>query len=738
MRLSPRLVGLRSCLLVAVLAAAPVVHAGPIEDQLRTALRDLDALPVHTGVLLDRVVDLADVPRFDGGAAAPAATPAVWRQAYDELHRAGGAPAASEALDALTRDARVSAARGVIPLALLDQPYERVRTDAVPSGALVWVNGRLVPGQGDALESRRAVVLAPLVGRTYRGAEIAFALDRAHCFGEGAPQHVALDPGDGAGERVVTLGERVVAHYPSAGAKTLRARFVYADGSVRYAAATFQVMTLATPAPTDTLHITASVPYQGVAGTGDAYVDLAPGHTSLVNPVLAIEGFDIDNSMNWDELYAQLDEQNLLENLRAAGFDIVVLNFTDATDYLQRNSMVVAQLVQQVEAMIPPSNTIALAGASMGGLCSRYALAYLEGHGGHRVRTWISFDGPQSGADIPLGLQDWIQFFSGQSTDAATFLSELNRPAARQMLLYHVTNPPGTTAAPDPLRAAFLSDLAGVGDWPALPRRVAIANGSGTGVNQGFNPGDQLIRYEYSSLFINIKGDVWAVPNQTSATIFNGQIQILFSNTKQTATVSNTLPWDGAPGGWRNSMAQLDSSSVSYGDIVALHDNHCFIPTVSALGLETTDPFYDVAGDPALLQHTHFDALYYPTDDQEHVDITPENAAWVINEVEAGVLAVGGPPKLAAPELAPAMPNPFASATRLAFALPSATRAAVVVYGVDGRAVRTLAAGAFGAGRHELTWDGRDDRGARAAPGIYFVRMVTGTARASLRVARVE
>lgn len=736
MRLS-RLSKPRVSALLLVALTAPAAHAGPIEQGLATAFGGLDALPLRSGILLDRVLDLADVGRFDGSAAAPAADLATWRQACDELRRASVAPERATAPPAL--DARVTAERGAIPLAALDRAYERVRPDALRDGALVARDGRVLPGVGEALEQRRVVMLAPLVDHTRRGAEVAFVLDREHLVTDGeAPHDVALDLDDGAGFRAATFGVNVVAHYATTGPKTLRIRVTAADGSARYAAARFEVGALVTPTPDDTLHITASVPYQGVYGTGDAYVDLAPGHASLVNPVVAIEGFDLDNSMNWDELYALLDEQNLLESLRADGFDIVVLNFTDATDYLQRNSMVVAALIQQVESMIPPANTLALAGASMGGLCSRYALAYLEGHGGHRVRTWISFDGPQAGADVPLGLQYWIQFFAGQSSDAATFINELNRPAARQMLLYHFTSPPGSTGQADPLRATFLSDLAGVGGWPTVPRRVAIANGSGAGETQGFQPGDQLIRYEYGSLFVNITGDVWAVPDHVSHTIFNGQLQILFSNTRQTVTVSGTIPYDGAPGGWRNSMAQLDSSAAPYGDIVALHDDHCFIPTVSALALDTTDPFYDIAGDPALLDHSPFDALYFPTDNQEHVAITPQNAAWVRSEVEAGALAVRPAAATGAPSLSPAMPNPFASATRVTFTLPAAMPVAVGVVGVDGRAVRELARGPLAAGRHEVAWDGRDDHGRVVAPGVYFVRMVAGGARSALRVARVD
>ena len=40
--------------------------------------------------------------------------------------------------------------------------------------------------------------------------------------------------------------------------------------------------------------------------TGQAYVDLAPGHTQLVNPIVVLEGFDLDNSMGWS--HAVLDE----------------------------------------------------------------------------------------------------------------------------------------------------------------------------------------------------------------------------------------------------------------------------------------------------------------------------------------------------------------------------------------------------------------------------------------------
>src|SRR5262249_13182053 len=155
---------------------------------------------------------------------------------------------------------------------------------------------------------------------------------------------------------------------------------------------------------------------------------------------VVVEGFDLDNSMNWDELYETLNQQGLADSVYARGFDAVVLNFADATDYVQKNAFVVEELIAEVQAAIAPTQTIAVVGASMGGLCSRYAIAYMETHAPpHRVRTWIAFDTPHLGADIPLGVQYWVDFFASQSADAASLRDALNRPASRQMLVYHYT-----------------------------------------------------------------------------------------------------------------------------------------------------------------------------------------------------------------------------------------------------------------------------------------------------------
>jgi hypothetical protein len=719
--------------------AASRAFAGPIEDGLSLALRDLDTRALTTGVLAERVVPVVDLARFDGNPGAAVATARAWLQIHQQLAQASGNPSQRPGVETLRERAR--RAQDAIPIGLLFDRYQQIRGGAIERGTLTVQGGRLTGGGPEAFETHTAFAAAALGEATYRGAEVRFVLDGGAFFSNAGVtlERIGIDFGDGRGLRDVEFDRPVVVHYASTGRKVVKLLARAADGEVLVASFTISVEALATPSPDDTLHVTGTIPYLGGTASGDAYVYLAPGHATLAHPVVVVEGFDLDNSMNWDELYALLNQQNLLENLRADGYDAVVLNFTDATDYIQRNAFVLTELLSQVRAAVGPGTTIAVAGASMGGLVSRYALAYMEKNGiPHATRTFISFDGPQLGADIPLGIQYWVKFFSGQSSDAAYLLSRLDRPAARQMLVYHYTDPATPSGQADPLRGTLAADLAAIGDWPALPRRVAIANGSDQGQGEPFAPGDQLIQYSYSNALVSILGNVWAVPNLAIHTIFDGRIRILFSDTRQTVTVSGTQPYDGAPGGWRGTMAEMDTVAAPYGDIVALHPNHCFIPTVSALAYDTPDLFHAIVGDPNPLLHTPFDAVYTQGTNQEHVTVTAQNAAWIRSEVEAGASGVAAGLGPASVMLMAPAPNPAPGPVRIAFTLPRPGRVDLSVLDVRGREITRLADGTWAAGPHELSWSGVDRSGVAAAAGVYFIRLACDGRVATRRFVRLR
>ena len=172
------------------------------------------------------------------------------------------------------------------------------------------------------------------------------------------------------------------------------------------------------------------------------------------------------------------------------------------------------------------------------------------------------------------------------------------------------------------------------------------------------------------------------------------------------------------------------------GDIVALYPSHCFIPTVSALDLPTSNLFFDVAGTPDAAGLTPFHAIYWAPANEEHVHISAEEAQWVIDEIDHPTVAVAGAPAQGRVAFLSAAPNPAAGDARLTFAATGDGACDVRVYALGGRVVRALTAG-IGAGTHSVVWDGRDDRGAAVPAGLYFVRVAQGAQAAVGRIVRL-
>lgn len=77
----------------------------------------------------------------------------------------------------------------------------------------------------------------------------------------------------------------------------------------------------------------------------------------------------------------------------------------------------------------------------------------------------------------------------------------------------------------------------------------------------------------------------------------------------------------------------------------------------------------------------------------------------------------------ASTRLAGAFPNPARGSAAVHFDLAREGEVELEVYDLRGARVRTLAHGAFAAGRHRAAWDGRDAQGHTLPAGIYLLRM---------------
>jgi len=72
-------------------------------------------------------------------------------------------------------------------------------------------------------------------------------------------------------------------------------------------------------------------------------------------------------------------------------------------------------------------------------------------------------------------------------------------------------------------------------------------------------------------------------------------------------------------------------------------------------------------------------------------------------------------------------PNPFNPQTSITFTNDdSKARTMMAIYNIKGEKVRVLMDGTLAKGEHKLVWDGKDDKGAQVASGVYFYRYTNG------------
>jgi len=84
------------------------------------------------------------------------------------------------------------------------------------------------------------------------------------------------------------------------------------------------------------------------------------------------------------------------------------------------------------------------------------------------------------------------------------------------------------------------------------------------------------------------------------------------------------------------------------------------------------------------------------------------------------------------------VPNPFLGSSTVEFTLGRARDVELGVFDLSGRRVRELHRGPLPEGPHRIEWNGRDDRGRRAAAGIYFVRFETAEQRMEAKLVKLH
>ena len=571
----------------------------------------------------------------------------AWEQRYQTLRRAAVAGArldrALPSLRELMARAQTWLDQGVVPVALAWLRYHRLERSLRRQLLQAQGEDQEIPGPEElksGLEEGSeffASALLPTRFRyfepqepVHRGLAVRLVLDQAFCLSNTGqvPASVRLDLDDGLGWREVVPGRVVETIYPEPGDKQVSLQCRYGE-ETREARFTLKVRA---PYRTANLHydekwdITASIPYEGQAGQGTAYLYLGSEdgvkHTQIVNPILIADGFpghDLneligDNMLNQDDFFL---------GLLAGGYDAIVLTYTDGTDFIQRNALMAVECINQIIQRRQGQSPLVCGGASMGGLVVRYALAYMENQGmDHATGIYFSMDTPHKGANLPLGVQFCLRVLEEEGEldgKALQILELLDSTASRQMLIYYLQGTSdGPVPVPDPEFIQFFNELEQLGGYPSLPSKIAVACGSCKGVN--LIPSGSKVMDWSGNLCAN--GEVWSTPQQPDGGDKQKVARFYIKAQSYQYKVSQCYDQDGAPGGTTSAFGELASQldKSGYGQAEAYFLDNCFVSSVSALDLAgTQDPCQAI---PVAGADTPFDQYWIRYQNLFHTQIT--------------------------------------------------------------------------------------------------------------------
>ncbi len=183
---------------------------------------------------------------------------------------------------------------------------------------------------------------------------------------------------------------------------------------------------------------------------------------------------------------------------------------------------------------------------------------------------------------------------------------------------------------------------------------------------------------------------------------------------------------------WDGTAAQLNSFRTTTGATYPLLLNGASSTGGNVQALYGTYDNYIVLNKQGVVRYHA--ALTWPHGNRYHLN---EIRACVDSLVSALVDVPQGTP--AAGVAFGASPNPVREAGVFAITLPGAVAdAAITVHDLAGRLLATPWQGPLGAGRHELAWDARGERGERLPAGLYLVRARLGRETRTLRLALVR
>lgn len=374
-------------------------------------------------------------------------------------------------------------------------------------------------------------------------------------------------------------------------------------------------------------------------GIIDAAVYINPERQTILRPVILTDGIDFFSNRSSKEMLQAFGGNAILQKFFDGGYDVIVADFRGGADFMQKNAFALIQLIKKLNddgvEQIP-----AVIGPSMGGQIIRYALLYWENnlmnsYGDHKIVNFLSADSPWVGANASPAIQAVSRMGGNFLEELLTIDVMANTPAARQLLIHqtHGLNVANFSydGVSHPYKADFDSEIQSMGEYPKSLKVISIADGGNGGSSnyQGGNyatGGTSILDFhvdQHVPILPDVNGDFHFNAIQDGSHLVNYEgnwpdrvaersgIENIVTNS---SSIQNL---DSAPG----SPFRIEDliNGLSNSDLI-VNSSFTFVPTFSALGINTTDAKIDVE-DPSN-ESPYFDDYFVDDTDSGHNDIS--------------------------------------------------------------------------------------------------------------------
>ena len=330
-----------------------------------------------------------------------------------------------------------------VPIGIIFTEFD-VFKDIVQTESLIILESnstfKRVGEQVNIFNNHRLLVGAPLKN-IQRGTNVNFVLSSETLINttDIGIEKIEVNFGDGLGFKTILVEQPFNVSYADEGKKEISFRITLSNQSMVESSSELNVIysnqQLNTMNNQDIVGFTSGTtdppniePYNEYPFKGWGEMDIFYSEDGVLDkPIFLVDGFDPNDSRNINAVYGELDFDggNLGDIVRQYGYDVVVLNFPTylreedqqfiygGADYIERNSMLLVELIKFINNLKVGNEENVVIGASMGGLVARYALNYMEANNiDDETRLYISFDTPHAGANVPIGFQHMFNYLA--------------------------------------------------------------------------------------------------------------------------------------------------------------------------------------------------------------------------------------------------------------------------------------------------------------------------------------